>query len=97
MKHLSHYEFLDSVRQKWIFEGTLFLRQRKMRISSSISSRKMMFPGGDDISTVSSLSQTSKIPMYIIITRGMISKNRMRKNVTINDEDLDPLKGLLKF
>ena len=58
MKHLSHYEFLESVCQKWICEGTLFLCQRKMKISSSSSSRTLIFPGGDDLSTVSNLSQT---------------------------------------
>ena len=55
-----------------------------------------MFPGGDDLGTVSSLSRASKISMYSISTRGMISENRMRNNVTINDEALDPFKGLLK-
>ena len=68
-----------------------------MKISSSTSSRTLMFPGGDDLSTVSSLSRTSKISMDSIITRCMISKNIMRKNVKINDEALDPFKGLLKF
>ena len=67
-----------------------------MKISSSTSSRTLMFPGGDDLSTVSSLSRTSKISMDSISTRGMISKNRMRENVKINDEALDPFKGLLK-
>ena len=96
MKHLSHYEFLESVCQEWICEGTLFFRQRKMKISSSTSSRTLMFPGGDDLSTVSSLSRTSKRSMDSISTKGMIDKKRMRKNVKINDEALDPFKGLLK-
>ena len=61
MKHLSRYDFLESVCQKWICEGTLFFYQRKMNISSSSSSRTLMFPGGDDIGTVSSLIRTSKI------------------------------------
>ena len=56
MKHLSHYEFLESVCQNWICEGTLFFSQRKMKISSSTISRTLMFPGGENISTVSSLS-----------------------------------------
>ena len=34
--------------------------------------------------------------MGIISTRGMIYKNIMRKNITINDESLDTFKGLLK-
>ena len=68
-----------------------------MKISSSTSSPILIFPGGDDISNVSSLSRTSKISMNSIITRGMISKNRTRENVTINDEALDPFKGLLKW
>ena len=34
--------------------------------------------------------------MDVIITRGMISKKRMNKNVTIYDENLDRFKGLLK-
>ena len=68
-----------------------------MKISSSTSSRTLMFPGGDDIITVSSFSQTSKISMDSVSTRGMISKNRMRENVKINDEALDPFKGLLKW
>ena len=67
-----------------------------MKISSSTSSRTLMFPGGEYLSTVSSLSRTSKISMDSIITRGMIYKNRMRENVTINGEALDPFKGLLK-
>ena len=67
-----------------------------MKISSSTSSHTLMFPGGEDLSTVSSLSGTSKISMDSIITTDMISKNRMRKNVTINDEALDPFKGLLR-
>ena len=95
--HISHYEFLASVFQKWICEGTLFFRQGKMKIIIITSSCTLMFPGGDNLSTVSSLSQTSKISMDIISTRGMISKNIIRKNVTINDEALDPFKGLLKF
>ena len=67
-----------------------------MNISSGTSSRTLIFPSGDDLSTVSSLSRTSKISMDIIITRGMISKNIIRKNVTINYEALDPSKRLLK-
>ena len=55
-----------------------------------------MFPGGDDIGNVSSLSRTSKISMDSISKRGVISKKRMSNNVKINDEALDPLKGLLK-
>ena len=35
--------------------------------------------------------------MDIISTRGMITKNRMRNNVKINDEALDTFKGMLKF
>ena len=96
MKHLSCYEFLESLCQKWIFEGMLFFCQRKMNISSISSSRTLMFPGGDDLGTVSSLSQTSKISMDSISTRCMISENKMRKNVKTNDEALDPFKGLLK-
>ena len=68
-----------------------------MKISSSTSSPILVFPGGDDLSNVSSLSQTSKISMDSIITRGLISKNRMRENVKINDEALDPFKRLLKW
>ena len=49
-----------------------------MKISSSNISRTLMFPGGDDLSNVSSLSRTSKISMDSISTRGMIYKNRMR-------------------
>ena len=67
-----------------------------MNISSSSSSRTLMFPGGDDLGTVSSLSRTSNISMDSIITRCMIYENRIRKNVTTNDEALDPFKGLLK-
>ena len=67
-----------------------------MKISSITSSRTLMFPGGEDISSVSSFSQTSKISMGSISTRGMIYKNRTRKNITINDESLYPFKGLLK-
>ena len=67
-----------------------------MKISSISSSRTLMFPGGDNLGTVSSLIRTSKISMYSISTRFMISENIMRKNVTINDEALDPFKGLLK-
>ena len=74
----------------------LFSCQRKMNISSSTSSCTLMFPGGDDLITVSSLSRTSKISMDSISTSGMISKNITRKNVTINDEALDPFKRLLK-
>ena len=68
-----------------------------MQISSSTSSPILIFPGGDDLSNVISLSRTSKISIDIISTRGMISKNRMRENVEINDEALDPFKGLLKW
>ena len=60
MKHISHYELLESVCQKWIFEGTLVFCQRKTKISSSTSSCTSMFPGGDDLSTVSSLSRKIK-------------------------------------
>ena len=34
--------------------------------------------------------------MDSISTRGMISENIMRKNLTINDQNLDPFKVLLK-
>ena len=40
-----------------------------MKISGSSSSRTLMFPGGDDLGTVSSLSRTSNISMDSIITR----------------------------
>ena len=96
MNQLSQYEFLESVYQKWICEGKLFSRQRKMKISSSTSSCTLMFPGGDDISTVSSLSRTPKISMDSISTRGVIAKKIMSKNVKINYKALDPFKGLLK-
>ena len=66
-----------------------------MKISSSTSSRTLMFPGGDDLSTVISLSRTSKISMDSISTRGMIYKNRTRKNMSIKDEYLNPFKGQL--
>ena len=68
-----------------------------MKIVSSTSSRTLMFPGGDDLSTISSLSRASKISMYSISTIGMITKKRMRKNVKINDEAIDPFKGMLKY
>ena len=96
MKHLSHYELLESVCQEWICEGTLFFRQRKMKISSSTSSRTLMFPGGDSLSIISSLSRTSKRAMDSISTRGVIAKKIMSKNVKINYKALDPFKGLLK-
>ena len=67
-----------------------------MKIVSSTISCTLMFPGGDDLSTVSSSSQTSKISMDSISTRRIIDKNRIRKNVTINDESLDPFKRLFK-
>ena len=57
MKYLSCYEFLESVCQKWICEGTLFLCQINMKISSSSSSScccTLMFTGGDDLGTVRS-------------------------------------------
>ena len=65
MNHLSNYEFLESVCQEWICEGTLFFRQRKTKISSSTSSRTLMFLGGENLSTIMSLSQTSKISIDI--------------------------------
>ena len=73
-----------------------FFSQRKMKISSSTSSCTSMLPGGDYLSTVRSLSQTSKISIDSISTGCIIAKKRMRKNVTIDDEALNPFKGLLK-
>ena len=96
MRHLSRYDFLESVCQKLICEGTLFFRQIKMKISIRTVSCTLMFNGGDNLSTVSIFSRTSKISMDSIRTRGMISKKRIRKNVTINYEALDPFKGPLK-
>ena len=66
MKHLSRYDFLESVCQKWICEGTLFFYQIKMKIVSITSSRTLMFPGGDDLSTVSSFSRTSKYQWVLL-------------------------------
>ena len=74
MKHLSHYGLLESVCRKWICDVMLFFRQRKMKIISSTSSRTLMFLGGENLSTIISLSQTSKISMDIISTRCMIDK-----------------------